>query len=94
MRVFFVGGGLYAIGVFLIGYRGCTEGENHLYTLAGICAIAVGKLPMNSCEVDVQSCEVAKVGNGLYVLHKLHHESPRDSFNDRRSSSGSRLGWL
>lgn len=68
VRVFFVGG-LYAIGAFLIGYRGYTKGENWLYTLAGLCAICVATLPMVQ---DGHARTIENYGNPLYGHPNIH----------------------
>jgi hypothetical protein len=47
MRVFFVGG-LWAIGSFLILYRGFSETENWLLNFAGASAIGVAIIPMKA----------------------------------------------
>lgn len=74
VRVFFVGG-LWAIGVFLICYRGYTRGENHLHTLAGLCAISVATFPMNPCCKHDPVCPIKHLGNFLYGLDALHFGS-------------------
>lgn len=72
IRVFFVGG-LYAIGFFLMGYRGYRKGENYLYTLAGICAAGVATFPMNPCDKLTELvCAIDFLGNGLYGHGWLH----------------------
>ncbi len=68
VRVFFIGG-LYAIGAFLIGYRGYTKGENWLHTLAGLCAICVATLPMVQ---DSHADTIACYGNILYGHPNIH----------------------
>lgn len=68
VRVFFIGG-LYAIGAFLIGYRGYKKGENWLYTLAGLCAIGVATVPMvQDCHTDT----IELYGNILYGQPEIH----------------------
>jgi len=71
VRVFFVGG-LYAIGVFLIGYRGYSKGENYLHSLAGACAIGVATFPMNPCGKDEPICAIGHLGNILYGHDLIH----------------------
>lgn len=74
VRVFFVGG-LYAIGVFLIGYRGYSKGENHLHSLAGACAIGVATFPMNPCGKNEPVCPIEHLGNILYGHDWVHFGS-------------------
>lgn len=74
VRVFFAGG-LYAIGVFLIGYRGYSKGENRLHTLAGLCAIAVATFPMNPCQDGEPVCAIRHLGNILYGHDLIHFVS-------------------
>jgi hypothetical protein len=59
MRGFFVGI-LWAIGCFLILYRGFSKTENWLLTLAGISAIAVAFFPMETSCKDCVSVDLSR----------------------------------
>lgn len=71
VRVFLVGG-LYAMGVFMIGYRGYAKGENRLHTLAGLCAVMVATFPMNPCGELEPVCAIERLGNVLYGHERIH----------------------